>query len=393
MDFAAIVHRPLRRTPRGAAGRRGALALGLGCTACPAWWSPPGGAGDPTTTGGLDITTASDATAPTDGAASTSGASSGTGASTGAGQERIEPWCHDLDPQQAYFVGTYINDTISTPPFARVGIQRSSCVGFDDSEPRTLRLRGDGRLLWMHSTETHGIHVYTPDPLTWTPGEGWSYPDDPRANDDLIPTTACTSGYTRQFLVHPGNGTVVYNCGGAEDDGANWYDQQGQLVYQMDSHDPIALAVDGTILTRDLWLAAPGGEPFAVTAPVPVPVYPSVHTARSWQDGLRAIVEPDDEAPLQLWSIAPDGSAQIVGEYVGGGVIQPPSPYPGQMVLAPDGAMIHIDTFSKIIYRRELAPGKLAVLYTIEDDPPTTWPLELEPYIYMVSTSVLFTGA
>lgn len=390
--------------------------LALLCAACPAWWgaddvalsstSGPTSSPDSTST-----TTAAPTAAATDDpstAAPDASTSSTTIAESTAGATTVsEPpppiddaWCSTLDAGQVYFAGTYQPAASYRDALARPGSPRQGCVGFEDHARALVVRPTDNKLLFVDSSRFDGVKVFAPDPQPWDEGTGeWQYPTDPYGNDEYIATPPCPLGPLR-LLIHPGDGTIVYNC--VNGTLSKHYDQAGELVYSSDEGDDlVAVGIDGTLLTVGYFVKAgslavvpPGDVPTAVVVPAGGDPASVVLAARSTADGFWVVVKPEG-TPAERWSVDLVGAAARDGQFAA--TQQGHAPGEGTPVrLDGDGELVYgrssvKDTFSTEIVRCPLVPGEAAVIYTEVGSPAVSWPTDAEPFVYAGFVE-LFTG-
>lgn len=372
------------------------LLCSLACSACPAWWSPSGAIDDALSDGGTstgtDTGTGSD-TSPTDGGSTGVADSDDTG-TTAVSVDGVETWCRNFDPAEVYVLGTFLPGENYRGVLARPAHPHGGCVGFS-TDPMRVRLRADGKVLW--TLDQGGVRVFTPDPHLWNDAlGGWHYPaweDDPNGNDELLATPACGDGGVEEMLVHPGDHSLIYSCGGIMDPDV-WYDQNGDVVFDSGQDRPLALAVDGTLLTDAPRLVPPGGAPLAVVPPAMTGSFGAL-AARSKDDGFWVAVKQSDQATAELWFVDLAGVATRDGEYAAfsdGGPWDPP--YPGEVALAGDGALVYwrYSNTDRVIIRVELSPGDSQVVYTDADAPEYSWPTDPQPFVYLWTSPQLFTG-
>lgn len=385
------------------------LMVGL-APACPAFFEPTGE--PPGTSGGSNGPTSTGADSPTSASASDPTTASGTattgdGSSTSGGPPPLDDtWCDALDPAQVYVLGTYVSHASYRDAIGRIDVDRGGCVGFGDYAEHLVVRPTDGRLLYLDSiAKGVGISLFVRDEQVWNADDGaWEYPDDPYANDELVPTVACVVA-PRKFSVHPVNGSLVYTC---ENEAANnYYDEDGALLYTTDGyHDPEVLVGPGdTLIVWDFTEAAdylkvvPFGQ---AEIPVEPPNgYPmsSVLTVRARADGYWVVVKPGPIARIERWLIKPDGSGAVEGEYGGTEKESPNGIISANARLAGDGSLVFlrddpVDSDRVQVLRANLGPGKLAILYDSAGVPEDSWPYDPDPHVYVdYYTSDLFTGA
>lgn len=297
--------------------------------------------------------------------ASAGGTGTGTGIATGTAADEVgedtvvtntgsigELWCETaLDPSVVYIAGDTSDWAISTRAISRIDTPSESCPGFPESGyPYNFLIRPtDGKLLFVDTFDHTGVHVFVPDE------SGYMAYD----NDDFIPTTPCGFDGPGSFVVHPVDGTIVYNCANLDSD--TFYDEDGDVVLVAYQGYPMALGADGTFLTVNggLFVVPPHSAPIPLDAP---DALATVIAVRAHDEGFWIAHQTEGSSPARAF-VDFTGHVTLEGEYAI--TLGPPQPA-SHAILGGDGDLVYVrfeDNMPLVLIRSQLLPGEATVIY------------------------------
>lgn len=367
--------------------------------------APPTSSADPTA---ADVTSVTTGTATTDTPLPGSTSSSTTAPDVSSSSSETGPpppptiddaWCDLLDPNQVYLSGTYQQAASYRDAIARLAFPRVGCVGFEDYAWDFVIRPSDGSLVWIETFDSAGIRVFARDEQIWD-DDLWLYPEDPYANDTVLPTVACAQkepgddNGPRHFLVHPGDGSILYNCS-SDPSPRPYYNLDGDVVLESIQQFPLALGFDGSVVAigadkdaASLQLVPPGGVTIDVTGP---PGTAKVLGIRAHPQGFWIASRIDAGAPVERWSIDAAGDGTLDGEYAAGQYGQAESYI--DVKFTGDGDAVYFqhvfDGGFEVVVHARLAPGRSDIVYSEQGVPDASWPTDPAPFVY---SKQLFTG-
>lgn len=165
-----------------------------------------------------------------------------------------------FDPARVYVLGTIQEGTAYRNTICDVTAETSISGGFPGT-PANLSIRPrDGAMIYIDTTESmRRVRVFAPDEVLYDLGVGgWSYPQDPAANDPLVAIPHCPTSVAR-ILIDPATSDIVYAC---ESDRSIWYRESGEVLptcITVDSASVLALHPDGSMLCSATVMDPAGG--------------------------------------------------------------------------------------------------------------------------------------
>lgn len=299
-----------------------------------------------------------------------SDAGDGDAASGDSGIDAGAPLGDALDPRSVYIFGTLSEGACYRDAIAPVSDPDTPVLGFDCyAENRNATIRPTDGLLLYTNTFEELLREFHCDVC-----EGWTsstpYPEDPLANDTVLPFTGCAEEKVYDHLVAP-DGSVLGQCNSDE-----WRDPGGTLAYDGTGR-LLHLGFGDTALLRETGelfvLSVVTGDRTAVSGLPDADVL----TARAVGTPVAfdvVVAGESDGDPPELWRVDGEtGSSSLVGAY-------PALPsgarrvYVGEADIALDGRNrlyqvgLGPGTFEDIIVRRTTG-GDSEVVYTETTDP------------------------
>jgi hypothetical protein len=211
-----------------------------------------------------------------------------------------------FDPNAVYIIGTlteYCSSgaiaPVNPPDRAVGGLHCHSLTDYTHIRPT------DGRLLYnIVSATDAAFRVFRGDgPVAI----GGPLPDDPQANDELVPAPRCADidgGRVSGLLVAP-DGATLHRCNGS------WFDASG-AVMALDTPPILQLGPAGTALRDEYITEFATGENAWITAFEPT----FAVATRARADGYWYVHAPGEaHEHVQLWHVALDASATLLGTY------------------------------------------------------------------------------
>ena len=171
--------------------------------------------------------------------------------------------------REVYIGGTLSEGSCGRDAVAHWSSANDAVTGFDCYfDPRTAAIRpSDGRLLYVNVFED----VLREFHCDVCPSTEDGYPDDPLANDPILPTPACDGEVSLRFLLAPDEDLYLYAC---QDGTTNWYASDGEVYVAPDlrhlgfgriglTNNEIVHLQTGEVVT---WNDAVNQDPIAVRA-------------------------------------------------------------------------------------------------------------------------------
>ena len=217
-----------------------------------------------------------------------------------------------LDPDQVYMFGSFGPLGCAGSAIAPVVDRAAALVGFDcDATPGFVRPT-DGRFVYQKASDDPELYAFHCDGCIYV-DSSIQHPFETIDNDERIAAGSCVeSGTTRSAVFVGADGRIVYRC---SDD--HWYDDGGVELTALAGrslHD-VAFGYEDTALTEDGIIVLSTGELFALDG---LPSGSSHLAYRAREDGYWLALERSARATPQLWHVAFDGTATMLGRYVGG---------------------------------------------------------------------------
>lgn len=289
----------------------------------------------------------------------------------------MEKGCGSFDPKRVYLE---VETGYSRESSALVDIESGKhCIEFKKAATPLLRPT-DGALIYPRTNAMggHDLLEFAPDAMTWNEDdERWEFPDDWEANDDPVDTSVCAPRGVWDAMFEPDEGRLVFHCAGT-DTPRGWFAEGGDPVLG-DGFELVALGAAG----RKLATATPDSDAPVVIdgAGTELPVVgvdvKKALAVRARADGFRVVVRAasggDD---VELWQVAKDGAATLVGAFaaVPAKTKQSPAPDYARYALDADDTLHAFgrDTTSistDTVIARPLAPSKASIVYDESDEP------------------------
>lgn len=213
---------------------------------------------------------------------------------------------------EVYLAGTLSEGACYLDAIALVEAPNRGAVGFDCYFDERIAVIDPTRsvLLYMNVFEDVLREFHCDDPCVWDEMDEMDgmYPSEPLRNDTILPTPPCDPETNRltNFLVGP-DGSRIHRC---LTDGT-WYDVDGNIRYE----GSLSLLYLGA---NDYAFAGTHVVDLATGDEIPIVGLPTTDllTTRASQDGfLVAFTGPTFDDMPELWEVATDGSAAMVGVY------------------------------------------------------------------------------
>lgn len=210
---------------------------------------------------------------------------------------------------EVYLAGTLSEGACYLDAIALVEAPNRGLVGFDCYFDERIAVIDPIRsvLLYMNVFEDVLREFRCDDPCVWDEVSG-TYPTEPLRNDPILPTSPCDPETNRltHFLVGP-DGSRVHRCFAEE----IWYDADGDMRYAGSLNLLHLGANDYAFAGTHIVDLATGDE-------IPITGLPATDllATRASEDGfLVAFTSPTFDDMPELWEVATDGSAVMVGVY------------------------------------------------------------------------------
>jgi hypothetical protein len=281
-----------------------------------------------------------------------------------------------LDPEQVYLFGTMSEGTCNRLAIAPVLAPDHALVGFAcETTVEGVIRPSDGRLIYSRwSAGSYLVHAFHCDGCVYASSRT-PYPASPIANDEWLPAPTCaTPGATVTDYAVAIDGEIIIGCSDR-----SWYRGDGAQIAGIAGAPNPLLGHGGSALVSDGVVDLASG----MLAPFDGLGDRAWLTTRVREDGYWIAAQPMDDpaVPPELWKIAFDGTATLLGMY--------PSPPPNQQAyrgykLDGVGRLVQfarsLNSSSETIIRRDI-DGASEVIYDEADDP-----------VVKIHLSSLFTG-
>lgn len=217
-----------------------------------------------------------------------------------------------LDPAVPLLLGLA---PLEAPGNVLMGFPTRPCCTIEAERPMYVSPDGGLVYTWYRQFGTPLILKFRRDSLAWdSASQRWRYPSDPRANDEAIPTPACTAGQELYWVMREGTGEIIYNCGSLT---REWY--VSGFKPRVDKFWVIAWNASGyfggwrsSLNSEELVIGDPSGAEVRVTGLDAG--YDRYEAWRAAGDGFYVVLHyPIAGAQLQLWRVANSGAATRIG--------------------------------------------------------------------------------
>jgi hypothetical protein len=221
-------------------------------------------------------------------------------------------------PGEVYLFGT-LTETRTCDPLIIANLESpdDGFVGFPcDGQPGGAQINPEtGALLYHNGIDRRAREFHCENGCSyWKDGD--TYPEQPETNDPVLAEDVCAEAVVQEFRVSP-EGDLAFNCGG------EWRDATGQKI----EHDIWALGRDH--------LGFDGVHVFDIREAKNTPILDLPRgdfiAYRASDKGFRFVLRVDSTAETQLWEVAKDGAAGMLGAY--------PPPPEGLTMLADGGVL------------------------------------------------------
>lgn len=248
--------------------------------------------------------------------ADVTGGSTGTSSSEGSGSSTttgVEPIVCDggalrgdvFDPNEVYVVGTLQEGACGRDVVAHWSSMDDAVAGFscNFAGNRGAIRPGDGRLVYA---DAPGIELREFHCDACPVDSALNYPSPVLDNDPVLPAPACKKDGSSSLFFRLGpDGEYAYQCNFNPND---WYDGSGALVFSDEDESLIRLGHDRLALTGSSVVELDTGTRTPISG-LPAGI---ISARADPSDGFRVVV---NTTPLELWHVAPDGNADLVGTF------------------------------------------------------------------------------